>query len=173
MSEMTLDQALAQIDQLAKELEECKKQSDEYLNGWKRAKADYVNFKQDQEKHSKDLAKFASLSSLMGYIPLVEHMRTAFQYLPEELKTSEWVKGVEHIYSQMKEFLKSMGVEEQTGLVGKKFNPGEHQAVGQEQRDDFEDDIVTQELSAGYTFKGSVIAPAKVIVNKKTTISNE
>ncbi len=156
-----------ELEQLQQQLEECKKQADEYLNGWKRAKADYVNFKNDQEKRSRELAQFASMSSLLGYIPIVENLRTAFAHLPQELKGNEWVKGIEHIFSSMTDMLKSMGVEVYEGLVGQKFNPGEHQAVGQEQKGEFEDDVITQELSAGYRYHGNVISPAKVIVNKK------
>lgn len=151
------------------ELEACKKQSEEYLNGWKRAKADYVNFKNDQEKRSKELAQFATMSTLLGYVPIVENLRVAFTHLPDELKGSEWVKGIEHIYTQMKEFLKTLGVEEYSGLVGKTFDPMEHQAVGQEARDDIEDNCISQEVSAGYKLHGKALVPAKVIVNKKPT----
>lgn len=159
-----------EAERLASELEACKKQAEEYLNGWKRAKADYVNFKNEQDKRSKELAQFASLSTLLGYVPIVENFRAAFNHLPEELKGSEWVKGVEHIYTQMKDLLKTLGVEEFTGLVGKAFDPNEHQGVGQETRDDFEDDVISQEIGAGYRYAGRVLVPAKVIVNKKPSV---
>ncbi|MBI4268679.1 nucleotide exchange factor GrpE [Candidatus Uhrbacteria bacterium] len=159
----------ADIERLTRELEECKQQSEEHLNGWKRAKADYINFKNDQDKRQKELAQFASMTSLLSYVPIVDNFRTAFANLPKDLESSEWVRGVQQIYIQMKEMLKTMGVEEFSGLVGKPFNPSEHQAVGQEQRDDFEDDIISQEVSAGYMLHSKVLVPAKVIVNKKTS----
>ncbi|MDO8490146.1 MAG: nucleotide exchange factor GrpE [bacterium] len=158
----------AEVD-IQKELEECRKQSEEYLNGWKRAKADYVNFKNDQEKRSRELAQFASMSTLLGYIPIVDNFRMAFEHLPKELESSEWVKGVQHIFTQMKEMLKTMGVEEFSATIGSTFDPAEHQAVGQEQRDDIEDDAISQEVGFGYRLHGKVIVPAKVIVNKKVT----
>ncbi|MDO8571046.1 MAG: nucleotide exchange factor GrpE [bacterium] len=166
-TQMTLEGALAEIDTLKTRLDVCQKQSEEHLDGWKRAKADYINFKNEQDKRSKEFAQFASMATLMQCLPVVENFRKAFNHVPESLKDSDWVKGIEHIYRQMKEMLKVMGVEEYTGLVGQPFNPEKHQAVGQEQRDDFEDEIVSQEIEAGYSLHGKVMQPAKVIVNKK------
>ncbi len=154
-------------DALKARVAELEKQCDEYLNGWKRAKADYINFKNEQEKRSGELSQVARMTSLIQYLPVVENFRKAFGQLPENLKDSEWVKGVENIYKQMKEVLKGMGVTEVMGLIGKPFDPASQQAVGQEYRDEFEENSVTQEIEAGYTFNGSVIVPAKVIVNKK------
>lgn len=163
----TLEEPQATIAGLTAQLEELKKQNEEYLNGWKRAKADYVNFKNDQEKRSKELAQFSVLTNLLHYLPIVENFRTAFVHLPDSLKDSDWVKGVAHIHTQMKEMLKTLGVSECESSIGKKFDPQLHQAVGNEQIGDKEDDVVTQEVSAGYTFADRVIVPAKVIVNKK------
>lgn len=165
--QMTIDAALAEIDSLKKELEGCTKQKEEYLDGWKRAKADYINFKNEQEKRSKEFAQFASMATLMQCLPIAENFRKAFGHLPDSLKESEWVRGIEQIYRQLKEMLRVMGVEEYTNLVGISFDPERHQAVGQEQRDDFGDDIVSQEVEAGYTLHGKVLQAAKVIVNKK------
>lgn len=165
---MTLEEAQAEIAKLKLELEMQSTQAEEHLNGWKRAKADYVNFKNDQEKRSKELAQFASMSTLLGYLPIVDNFRMAFEHLPKELESSEWVKGIQLIYTQMREMLKTMGVEEYTATVGSAFDPAEHQAVGQEQREDIEDDAISQEVGSGYRFHGKVIVPAKVIVNKKT-----
>jgi len=157
------------LEELTARLEALQKQNDEYLDGWKRAKADYINFKNDQEKRSKELAQFASLSLVVQLVPIAELFRKAFGCVTEELKASDWVKGVEQIYRQFQEVLKGMGIEEVTGVVGKVFDPASHMAVGQEQRDDFDDEVVSQEIEAGYTLHGRVIAPAKVIVNKKIT----
>lgn len=153
------------------ESEILKKQCEEYLNGWKRAKADYINFKNEQEKHSRELAQVASMGAVMQIIPVAEHLRKAFFQLPEDLKGSPWVVGIEQIYKQLKEALKNLSVEEYTGLVGQAFNPEFHQAIGQEYVDGKDEDSITQEINAGYKFHGKVLLPARVIVNKKP-ISN-
>lgn len=152
------------------EIENLKKQCEEYLNGWKRAKADYINFQKDQEKHAKELASIASMGAVMQVIPTLENFRKAFIQVPDQMKESPWVKGIEQIYKQLKDALKTMGVEEYTGLVGNVFDPALHQAVGQEYIEAKEEDAITQEISAGYKLHGHVIIPAGVIVNKKPSI---
>ena len=42
------------------EIEKCKKQAEEYLDGWKRAKADLINYKKRQEEISGEFVKFAN-----------------------------------------------------------------------------------------------------------------
>ena len=156
------------IAKIRKELEVCRSEKAEYLAGWQRAKADYINFKNDQEKRSKELAQFASISLVMQLLPIAEHFRKAFACLTDDLKLSEWVRGIEQIYRQFKDALKGMGIEEMAGVVGTAFDPAHHLAVGNEQRDDLDDGIVSQEIETGYLLHGRVIVPTKVIVNKKT-----
>ncbi len=162
------DDLLKKIEELTEQLDTIKKQNEEYLDGWKRAKADYINFKNDQEKRSKELAQFASISLVMQLLPIAEHFRKAFACLTDDLKLSEWVRGIEQIYRQFKDALKGMGIEEMAGVVGTAFDPAHHLAVGNEQRDDLDDGIVSQEIETGYLLHGRVIVPTKVIVNKKT-----
>ena len=162
------DDLLKKIEELTEQLDTIKKQNEEYLDGWKRAKADYINFKNDQEKRSKELAQFASISLVMQLLPIAEHFRKAFACLTDDLKLSEWVRGIEQIYRQFKDALKGMGIEEVAGVVGTAFDPAHHLAVGNEQRDDLDDGIVSQEVETGYLLHGRVIVPTKVIVNKKT-----
>lgn len=150
------------------EIERLKKENEEYLNGWKRAKADYANLKNEQEKRSKELVEFSCLSLFAQWVPIIEHLRQALgKHLPKDLENSEWVKGIEQIYKQIREVMKGLGIEEFIDNAGKLFDPTRHEAVGQEQIGDTDDDIITQEISAGYTYKGRVMVPAKVIVNKK------
>lgn len=150
------------------QLEECKKQSEEYLNGWKRAKADYINYKNETEKRRDELAGMALMTSAAQFIPPLDNLKKAFAQLSDELKESEWVKGIEQIHKQFIEILKGMGIEEfGEPVVGSLFDPAKHYAVGEERLDDFDDSVVTQEVSPGYTFRGKLMIPAKVIVNKK------
>lgn len=166
-SQLTLEGAFACIEELKEKIGELEKQNEEYLNGWKRAKADYINFKNEQEKRSSDMASIARITSLLQYLPVLDNFRKAFKHLPDDMKGSDWVKGIEQIYKQLREIMKTMGVEEITDLVGKPFDPSLHQAVGDEYNDQFEEEYITQEVDAGYMHNGTLVAPAKVIVNKK------
>ncbi len=157
--EMTLEEAQAKIQEL-------EKQTQEYLAGWQRAKADYVNFKNDQEKRGKEISQFAGLMVLSQIIPVQEHLRKSLD-IPAEQRTAEWIRGIELIYQQMRDVLKMLGVEELHAELGKPFDPAMQEAAGQEARAEMEEGIVTQEVNAGYSLHGRIVAPIKVIVSKK------
>lgn len=155
-----------EAEQLQTQLEAVSKERDEYLDGWKRAKADYINFKNDQEKRARELSEYAQMHSAIALVPALEHFRMAFSNISEDIKDNTWTKGIEQIYKQLKDIAKTMGLEEVSGSVGAPFDPSKHEAVGHEAIEGTPDDQITQELSAGYSFNGKVVYPAKVIVNK-------
>jgi len=160
LPEMTLEEAITEIERLTKE-------NAEYLDGWKRMKADYANLKSEQERRGKELAQFAGLSIIMQLLPVQEYFRQALEHMPADIASTEWAKGIQQIYKQMKESMKTLGLEEFRAEKGSEFDPARHEAVGQESVAEFGDDVVTQEASAGYSLHGKVISPAKVVLNKK------
>ena len=48
------------LKKLRVELKECEKQKAEYLAGWQRTKADFINARKDEEKARAEFAKFAA-----------------------------------------------------------------------------------------------------------------
>jgi len=64
------------------ELEKCKKEAEEYLNGWKRAKADYINFKKETEAAGAELAQFASIGVMLKILPVYDGLKKACQKMP-------------------------------------------------------------------------------------------
>src|SRR3989338_5514350 len=155
----------AQSEILEKELELAKKKAEEYLNGWKRAKADYLNFKKETEKRQREIIEFANAMLLAELIPIFDHFKLALRHIPEAEQKKDWVVGVSHIKKQFEDFLKNLGIEE-IKAVGEKFNPEFHEAVAHETKEGFKTDIIFEEVKAGYTLQGKVLAPAKVKVAK-------
>ena len=153
------------------ELEECKRQSEENLAGWQRAKADFVNYKKDQEKYLKEFRKYASEDLIMKLLPTIDSFELATKHLPEDLKNSDWAKGIICIKSQFDNFLKDVGVEE-IKSVGEKFNPSLFESVGEEESDQ-EDGTIIAEIQKGYRMFGKVIRVGKVKVAKRNYIDTE
>jgi molecular chaperone GrpE len=157
------------------ELEKIKTQADEYLNGWKRALADYENLKKQTAREKEEFAKFANTNLIVGLIPVYNNLKISFGHLPQDLKDDNWVKGIEHIKKQMLDVLEYNGVEEIVPKVGEEFNPEVHEAVmnneklimNNEQATDGEHlDVhkIVKVLSDGYKLNGRVFMPAKVTV---------
>jgi len=150
---------------LKKELEITKQKAQDYLNGWKRAKADYSNFKKDNEERQKEVIQFANAALLAEVIPIFDHFKLACQHVPEDEEKTEWVQGFLHIRKQFEDFLKNLGIEE-IKTVNEKFNPEFHEAVVHENKKGYKTDIIFEEVKSGYTLHGKVINPAKVKVVK-------
>lgn len=146
-------------------LEKLAAKADEYLNGWKRAKADYLNFKKQTENHQRETIQYANAALIAELIPIYNNLKLALENKPEELKDNDWIRGVELIKNQFNEFFKQLGIEE-IKTVGEKFNPEMHEAVEIVEEKDFKPDTIFEQVSAGYTLHGKVINPAKVRVAK-------
>jgi len=145
---------------------------EEYLNGWKRAQADYHNLQKETEKQKAEWIKMANADLLMSFLPVYDNLKLALQHMPKEEKYTDWVIGIEHIKNQFKKVLTDNGIEE-IKTVGMEFNPELHEVVAAREADneksssgDNKDskDIIKKEIRPGYLLKGKVLYPAKVII---------
>ncbi|MDX9893351.1 MAG: nucleotide exchange factor GrpE [Patescibacteria group bacterium] len=148
-----------------KELVLLKQKAQEYLDGWKRAKADYSNFKKEQDKRIENIVQFANAGLLAELLPIFDHFKLAIKHVTQDQVKQDWVLGFIHIKKQFDEFLGRLGIKE-IETVGQKFDPQFHEAVSHEEYEGFEPDIIFEEVKAGYTLHDKVINPAKVKVAK-------
>lgn len=151
---------------IEKEINELQQQAEEYLTGWKRAKADYANLQRKTQEQQADIVKFANKNLILELLPVHNNFKYALNFIPKDQKDSDWVVGLKHIKNQLDEFLKKLNVEE-IKTEGEKFDPNLHEAISQEQRDNLDEDTIIKELESGYTLNGQTIRPAKVIVSTK------
>ena len=152
-------------DQQAEDLEDVeklKKQVEEYLNGWKRAKADYLNQKKEFEKREKETIQFANAALISELLPIYSNLKLALNHKPQG-KAGDWAKGVEQIYKQWKTFFSQLGIKE-IETVGKKFDPTLHEAVSKEKKEGKESEVIFEEVGAGYTLHEKILQAAKVKV---------
>jgi molecular chaperone GrpE len=149
-------------DAALSELEACKKQAEEYLNGWKRAKADYINLKKETETASVELAQFVARGMMLKFLPVYDGLKKACAM---ENSGDKWAEGILNIKKQFEEVFKSFGVAE-IKTVGEKFNPEFHEAISRQKKEGVESDIIIEEVGGGYTMNGKTIIAAKVIVSE-------
>lgn len=143
---------------------ELKSKCEEYLNGWKRAQADYQNLVKETAQQKMDIIKNANQGLVLELLPILDNFKMAFNQIPENEKDSAWVVGFSHIKKQFEDILTGYGLEA-IETVGKKFNHEEHEAIETRNEEGQEDDIILEERKAGYRMNGKVIQVAKVIVN--------
>lgn len=144
------------IKKLRKELEVCRKERDDYLAGWQRAKADFINARRDEEKSKEEIFKIMQEHILKEFLEVGDSMELAMKLKPSD--------GMGQIYAQYIDILKQHGVTAFESR-GEKFNPMIHEAIEREDvEDEAKDQTVLEELAKGYKFNERVLRPAKVKV---------
>lgn len=158
------EKAEHKIVKMREELRTCRKEKQEYMDGWQRAKADYVNALRRFEGEAK-------ASELRGKVRAVETLLPAFDALERAKEHGEIPEGFLAIARQLENAFAELGLEE-IGKAGEKFNPAFHDALGQDTVDSPEtDNSVTVVLEKGWKIgpsadpgSSTIIRPAKVRV---------
>ena len=147
------------VAKLKTELEKAIAEKQENLDGWQRAKADYVNLL----KRSSEEAK---ASELKGKINAVEVLLPAFDSLERAKEHGEVPEGFAAIARQLEGAFATLGLEE-IGEITTPFDPALHEAFGQDAVESPEkDEVLTVVLEKGWRIGETIIRPAKVRVGK-------
>jgi len=147
------------------ELDECKKQCEVNLNGWKRAAADFINYKKDESERAQELMRYTKESFLETILPILDNMNLIVGKMPPELLEDANVKGLMMVKTQLEDFLKANGAQAIDSL-GKNFDPAFHEVVQAVEAEDKESGIIIEEVEKGYMVNGRLLRPAKVKVVK-------
>lgn len=146
-------------------LEKCEREKDEYLTGWQRSRADFLNYKREEMERVGEVVKYASREVILNILPALDTFEIAEKNLSPELKDDDKIKGLLKIKEQILSALKKQGIEE-IKSVGEKFNPDLHEAIEEIEVEGLETGAVVEELRKGYMMNGRVLRPAKVKINK-------
>ncbi len=155
------------IKKLRAKLKKSQADAQEYLTGWQRAKADFVNARKRDEEERKEFIKFSNERLIESLIPVLESFDLAMNNKEAwEKADKNWRIGVEYIASQLKRTLADAGLEE-INPVGTKFDPARDEAaeyvpVSKEA----EDHIIMQVIQKGYSLNKKSMRPPKVKVGE-------
>jgi len=146
---------------LEKQLEECQKMCEEYLNGWKRAQADFVNYKKEEGKRAERITEVAQEELLRELLPILDTFDIAEESISEEMRNDQSVHGILQTKKQLLDFLKQYNIVP-LEVVGTSFDPLLHEAVEMIATDEEEEGIILEEVQKGYMINERVLRPAKV-----------
>ncbi len=152
--ELTLEERLAKAEADAQK----------YLDNWRRAEADFQNYKRRTEQDRDENRRFAGISLIMNMLPIVDDFERAFGSLDGGLAGLTWLDGLRLIYRKMVALLDSAGVKA-IESEGKPFDPRYHEAVAHIAG---EEGKVLSEVQRGYMLHDRVLRPAMVVVGKGT-----
>ncbi|WP_280951811.1 nucleotide exchange factor GrpE [Alteribacter populi] len=129
-----------------------------------RVQADYDNFRRRTRKEKEADAQYKSQSLAEQLLPALDNFERAMMVQVDSEDGKGLLQGMEMVYKQLKDALESEGIIA-IEAVGRTFDPLYHQAVMQVESDDYESNVVVEEMQKGYMLKDRVIRPAMVKVN--------
>ena len=147
-------------------IEDLQKEKDELFGQLQRVSADYANFQKRSSKQNADAITYEKERIIKTLLPALDNFEHTLQNAHTAENVDVLIKGVQIVYDQLVDILKSHDVE-QIKALGENFDPALHQAMMQRYEADKEENIVLEEFQTGYTLNGRVIRPSKVIVNKQ------
>lgn len=153
------------IKKLREKLAEAQRARQEYLDGWQRLKADYVNLKKRADEEKSELGNFVRENVVSDLIPVIESFDMAFANKEAWEKVDpNWRVGVEYIHKQFMDTLESYGLKEVNPL-GETFDPQHFTAIGNVHTDDQSlDHKVAEVIQKGYRMGERLIKSPKVRV---------
>lgn len=149
--------------ELTRKLEIAAKERDEYLNGWRRAKADLINYKNEELKRLEEVVKFGNEDLIRDCITVLDSFDLAIVALE---KAGKGDRGISLIRGQLEDALKRRGVERMVVSAGQPFDPALHESIGEAEAGEVASGMVAEEVERGYLMHGRVLRPARVKIAK-------
>lgn len=137
-----------------------KQDYDELDDRYKRILAEFENFKKRSSKEREGLYNSILSDVIEAILPVVDNLENAVK---AETEDKGYKQGVELVLKQLKDVLKSKGVEE-IKTVGETFDPQLHEAVSSIQDENLGEKEIAQEYRKGYKIGNRVIRHSMVVV---------
>ena len=153
-----------ELEKLRQQIGNLQKEKDELFGKLQRVSADYANFQKRTPKQITDSICYEREKIIKTLLPVLDNFEHTLQNAQSAEDVDVLFKGIQIIYDQMLDILKSHGVE-QIKTLGEKFDPALHQAMMQKCEPDREENTVLEEFQKGYKLDGRVVRPTKVIVS--------
>lgn len=146
------------------ELTVLQQQVAELTEALQRERADAANIRRRHEEQLAGLKSHVAADIVEQLLPVIDNFERALKHVPKELADNPYVKGVQGVVKQFEASLQAVGVT-RIKTVGQPFDPHLHEAVHMEDGEG-SDEIVSEELQAGYSLGEQVIRHAMVKVSR-------
>jgi molecular chaperone GrpE len=155
--------AEAELERLRTELDAAQTQTAEHLASLQRTAADFANFRRrTAEDRERDLG-LAGESLLRKLLVVADDFDRALDTMPAELRGIGWIEGIVLLDRKLRQLLESEGVTA-IEVIGRPFDPHEHEAVASVPAPGRPDGEVVAEIQRGYRVRDRILRPAMVAV---------
>lgn len=145
-------------------VKELEQKISELTEALQRERADAINIRRRHEEQVGGLRSVVKAQLVKDLLPVIDNFERALAHTPKELENNEYIKGVQAIVKQFEKVLQEVGVK-RIKTVGEHFDPHLHEAVSVDGEDG--EEIISEELQAGYCLGDEVIRHAMVKVKSK------
>jgi len=150
------------LEALQRELTECRSKSDEYLDGWQRARAEFTNYRKRVERDQALMQQTLTGSIVKRYLEIIDDLDRALKNRPQEGEGANWANGIELVYRKLINILESNGVSIMP--ASEMFDPNLHEAITSEDSDHHQSGEIIEVVQQGYLMGDRVLRPALVRV---------
>ena len=127
--------------------------------------ADFDNYRRRVKLDAEAAKKYRAQDLVTNLLPALDNFDRAIKSTAETDETKPIIQGMNMILTSILTALKEEGVEV-IESVGKEFDPHVHQAIMQDNNEEYDSNIVVEEFQKGYKLKDRVIRPSMVKVNQ-------
>jgi molecular chaperone GrpE len=154
-----------EIAQLRIELDQALAKANEYLTGWQRERAEFINYKKRIEREQSQGGQNAFGNAIRRYLDIADDLARALKdkNRPLEGNGAIWAEGIDLIHRKMVAAFEADGVK-MIDAKGKFFDPNMHEAISNEDSPDHESGQIIDVVQPGYILGERVIRPARVRV---------
>jgi molecular chaperone GrpE len=151
--------------QLRLELAQALGKSNEYLSGWQRERAEFINFKKRIEREQSQGGQNAFGNAIRRYLDIADDLARALKdkNRPVDGNGVIWAEGIDLIHRKMVAAFEADGVKI-IEANGKFFDPNMHEAISNEDSPEHESGQIIDVVQPGYMLGDRVIRPARVRV---------
>ena len=155
-------------DQVSDLTEQLEAEKDRVL----RLSAEFENYKKRKQRELDDFKKFANETVFKNFLNVVDNLERAIAAAEEAPDEGGLLEGVKLTHKEILKLFENFNVKP-VDAKHQPFDPNFHQAVTQEETDEFPENTVTTVLQKGYTMHDRLIRPAMVVVSKKAEKETE
>ena len=158
------DAAVDPLKEIQAELETAKQESKEMYDRFLRVSAEFENYKKRSAREMDDFRKYANQSLTKEMLAVVDNLERALNSSNGNSSNDKCM--VDGVNMTLKEILK---VFEKVNVkpiesVGQLFDPTFHQAMMQEETDEYPENTIITELQKGYMIHDRLLRPSMVVV---------
>ncbi|HVI68867.1 MAG TPA: nucleotide exchange factor GrpE [Magnetospirillaceae bacterium] len=131
-----------------------------------RLQADFENYRKRIDVEKRQVQQAASVATIAKLLPVIDTIERAVGHAPAELADNAWAQGVVSVGKNLDKALGELGLTRIAAMPGTHFDPNLHEAVTMDEAKGSQE-VVAEELRAGYMLDGYVIRPSMVKVTRQ------